>query len=130
LPTLTPDHLIPDMQFAADVLSAMGNGKRLLILSNLAPGGEISVNELAKRVGLGQNAVSYHLAMLRHVRLVTTRRDQQTIYYSCDPAVSKHINHIIEAAIVIASKGKDVMQVETDPKNADRKVRMHAVNYD
>jgi ArsR family transcriptional regulator, virulence genes transcriptional regulator len=66
---------------AADLLSAMSNSKRLLILCNLISG-EMPVGQLADTVGLSQSALSQHLAKLRARKLVTTRRDAQTIYYS------------------------------------------------
>lgn len=66
---------------AADLLSAMSNAKRLLILCNLVDG-EMPVGRLAETVGLSQSALSQHLAKLRARKLVTTRRDAQTIYYS------------------------------------------------
>lgn len=66
---------------AADLLSAMSNAKRLLILCNLVSG-EMPVGQLAETVGLSQSALSQHLAKLRSRKLVSTRRDAQTIYYS------------------------------------------------
>lgn len=66
---------------AADLLSAMSNAKRLLILCNLVDG-EMPVGRLAKTVGLSQSALSQHLAKLRARNLVSTRRDAQTIFYS------------------------------------------------
>ncbi|WP_099864990.1 ArsR/SmtB family transcription factor [Pararhizobium haloflavum] len=66
---------------AADLLSAMSNSKRLLILCNLVDG-EMPVGQLAETVGLSQSALSQHLAKLRARKLVATRRDAQTIYYS------------------------------------------------
>lgn len=66
---------------AAALLSAMANPKRLLILCNLV-NGEVPVGVLAQQVGLSQSALSQHLSKLRAQRLVKTRRDAQTIYYS------------------------------------------------
>ncbi|MEX3011922.1 ArsR/SmtB family transcription factor [Hoeflea sp. TYP-13] len=66
---------------AAQLLAAMANPKRLLILCNLV-GGEMAVGSLAKTVELSQSALSQHLAKLRALKLVKTRRDAQTIYYS------------------------------------------------
>lgn len=66
---------------AAALLSAMANPKRLLILCNLV-NGEIPVGVLATQVGLSQSALSQHLSKLRAQKLVKTRRDAQTIYYS------------------------------------------------
>ena len=66
---------------AADLLGAMANQRRLVVLCKLLDG-EKSVNALAESVGLSQSALSQHLAKLREKGLVTTRRDAQTIYYS------------------------------------------------
>ena len=66
---------------ASDLLRALGNENRLLILCNLADG-EKSVSELQELIGLRQSALSQHLARLRHDGLVATRRESQTIYYS------------------------------------------------
>ena len=74
---------------AAGLLSAMANPKRLMILCCLVKG-EVAVGALAVRVGLSQSALSQHLSKLRAQKLVKTRRDAQTIYYSCSsPAVLK-----------------------------------------
>jgi DNA-binding transcriptional ArsR family regulator len=67
---------------AAKLLSAVANAKRLVILSILSKQ-ETSVGSLAEQVGLSQSALSQHLAKLRGAKLVDTRRDAQTIYYSC-----------------------------------------------
>lgn len=66
---------------AANLLSAMANPKRLMILCCLVKG-EVAVGALATKVGLSQSALSQHLSKLRAQKLVHTRRDAQTIYYS------------------------------------------------
>ena len=66
---------------AAGLLSAMANPKRLMILCSLVEG-EVPVGVLANQVGLSQSALSQHLSKLRAQKLVKTRRDAQTIYYS------------------------------------------------
>jgi len=66
---------------AASLLSAMANPKRLMILCCLVKG-EVAVGALASQVGLSQSALSQHLSKLRAQKLVKTRRDAQTIYYS------------------------------------------------
>tara|TARA_R110002020_G_scaffold25240_5_gene82289 strand:- start:10416 stop:10712 length:297 start_codon:yes stop_codon:yes gene_type:complete len=68
---------------AADLMAAMGNQKRMMILCNLARG-EMQVGALAEKVDLSQSALSQHLAKLRTRNLVKTRRDAQAIYYSID----------------------------------------------
>jgi DNA-binding transcriptional ArsR family regulator len=65
---------------ASELLGAMANPRRLMVLCKLIDG-EKSVNMLAQSVGLSQSALSQHLAKLREKGLVTTRRDAQTIWY-------------------------------------------------
>jgi DNA-binding transcriptional ArsR family regulator len=66
---------------AANLMKALGNESRLMILCLLAEG-ERSVGELNEAVPLSQSALSQQLARLRSQGLVTTRRASQTIYYS------------------------------------------------
>ncbi len=66
---------------ATELLKALSNENRLLILCHLVEG-EKSVGELQRVVGLRQSALSQHLARLRQDELVQTRRVAQTIYYS------------------------------------------------
>jgi DNA-binding transcriptional ArsR family regulator len=68
---------------AATLLTLLGNEKRLAILSLLLDD-EMSVGAIAEKVELSQSALSQHLAKLRNVELVETRRDRQMIYYSCN----------------------------------------------
>jgi DNA-binding transcriptional ArsR family regulator len=70
---------------AAELLTMMSNPNRLLIMCQLLEG-EKCVMELSRIVGLSQSALSQHLAKLRIGKLVATRRDAQTIYYTlaCD----------------------------------------------
>lgn len=63
------------------LLKALANEHRLTILCELHMG-ERSVSALQQAVGLGQSALSQHLARLRQDSLVITRREAQTIHYS------------------------------------------------
>jgi DNA-binding transcriptional ArsR family regulator len=72
--------LEPRADEAAELLAAMANPRRLLIICNLLDQ-EMSVGELGRRIGLAQSPLSQHLARLRALKLVTTRRDGQTILY-------------------------------------------------
>lgn len=66
---------------ASDLLKALSNRHRLLIICQLIDG-ERSVGQLAEFLNLRDSTVSQHLALLRKDGLVATRRDAQTIYYS------------------------------------------------
>ena len=77
---IDPDELGAHAELAAGLLRAMGGKSRLLVLCNLVEG-EKSVGELQRIVGLSQSALSQHLAVLRRMKLVETRRETQSIYY-------------------------------------------------
>jgi DNA-binding transcriptional ArsR family regulator len=77
---IEPAALEAHAEMAAELLKAMGGKWRLLVLCRLVEG-EQSVGELQRVVGLGQSALSQHLAVLRRMKLVETRRESQTIYY-------------------------------------------------
>jgi len=78
---------------AADIaalLKAMGNERRLLILCELVAHGEMSVGAMVTSIGLGQSALSQHLAKMREEGILATRREGQTIWYRiCEPRVEE-----------------------------------------
>ena len=76
---------------AAELLKSMAHPVRLLLLCLLADR-EYSVSELNAEVGISQSALSQHLARLRREKLVTTRRDAQSIHYRlANPSVTRII---------------------------------------
>ena len=79
--TFAPELMHAHAAEAAQLLKALGNEQRLHILCNLLDG-PLSVGELNQRLDLSQSALSQHLALLREMELVETRREAQTIYYS------------------------------------------------
>lgn len=83
--TKTPNIDIAEMRKnatqAAELLKAMSNENRLLILCHLGEK-EMSVSELNQFIDLSQSSLSQHLGRLRKDALVKTRRESQTIYYS------------------------------------------------
>ena len=81
---------------AADMLKLLSNPKRLAILCYLREG-EMSVGELASVVDLSQSALSQHLAKLRELALVATRREQQTIYYSLSSGKTEAIIEVLHS---------------------------------
>lgn len=66
---------------AAALLKTLAHPARLRVLCRLVEG-EASVGELQPLTGLSMSALSQHLAVLRGMELVATRRDGQTIHYS------------------------------------------------
>ena len=79
---------------ACDLLGAMANTSRLMILCQLADG-EKSVSDLQPMIGLSQSALSQHLAVLRRKRMVRTRRAGQSIYYSLTSGEAASIMHTL-----------------------------------
>ena len=75
---------------AAELLKALGNRHRLLIICQLIEA-ERSVGELADFLGIRDSTVSQHLALLRKDGLVTARRDGQTIWYSIGSAPARAV---------------------------------------
>ena len=57
---------------------------------------EMSVNELAEHVGKPAPSVSQHLAKLRMARLVRTRREGTTIFYSLE---NDHVAQLVTDAV-------------------------------
>ena len=78
---------------ATDLLKAMANPSRLMILCQLAEG-EKSVGEMESVIGLSQSGLSQPLAVLRRKGIVSTRREAQTIFYSL---ASKEVEEIMAA---------------------------------
>lgn len=64
----------------ARLLATLAHGKRLLALCHLLQG-EVPVGRLAALVGLSPTALSQHLARMRDLRIVETRREGQAIHY-------------------------------------------------
>jgi len=77
----------------AELLRALGNERRLMVLCKLVENGEMTVGALADAVGLGQSALSQHLARMRVGGVVAARRDGQTIWYRlADPRIAELIS--------------------------------------
>ena len=74
----------------AGLLRAIANERRLMILCKLVEWGEANVTSLSEAVGLSQSALSQHLAKMRDEKIVTYRRDSQTLWYRiADPRIEQ-----------------------------------------
>jgi DNA-binding transcriptional ArsR family regulator len=90
------EHLSParplddgDAERLAERMAAFATASRLKLLYALI-GGELAVDDLAARAGMSANAVSQQLRVLRHLRLVTVRRDGRRMLYRL------HDDHLVE----------------------------------
>ncbi len=90
---------------ASDLLKALANRHRLLIICQLIDG-ERSVGELADFLDLRDSTVSQHLALLRKDGLVSARREAQTIFYSIASEPARDIlKTLYQAYCVTKPKG-------------------------
>jgi len=88
--TMNIDDFAANASEVADILRALGNERRLMILCKLVEAGEITVGGLVEAVGLSQSALSQHLAKMRDENIVTFRRDSQTLWYRiADPRIER-----------------------------------------
>jgi len=86
------DELSETAEKASELLRVLANQKRLLILCKLAEC-ERSVQELQEATGLGQSTVSQQLAKLRGEKLVSARREAQSVFYSL---ASREVEAVID----------------------------------
>lgn len=82
---------------AAELLKALAHPARLLVMCRLVDG-EACVGELQQQVGLSMSALSQHLAVLRGLALVSTRRQSQTIFYSLADGPALGVMHALYEA--------------------------------
>ena len=75
-----PEDLLSDVVEIFKALSDPTRAQIIFLLTN----NEYSVNELSEEVPVSASAVSHHLAKLRAIRLVRTRREGNQIFYSID----------------------------------------------
>jgi DNA-binding transcriptional ArsR family regulator len=78
-----------------EVFRMLADATRVQVLWALT-GRELSVNDLAETVGKPAPSVSQHLAKLRMARLVRTRRDGTTIFYSLE---NDHVRQLVTDAV-------------------------------
>lgn len=80
---------------ATDTLRLLSHPERLRVLCHLAVEGELSVGALLERVDLSPSALSQHLAKMRALKMVETRKERQTVYYRVERKDIYSILHIL-----------------------------------
>jgi ArsR family transcriptional regulator, nickel/cobalt-responsive transcriptional repressor len=91
-----PDRLDPAFAgVVAETLQALASPTRLRILGRLHAGA-CAVGELADGIGMEASAVSHQLRVLRHLGLVTGRRDGRRVVYELH---DEHVARLLEQAI-------------------------------
>jgi DNA-binding transcriptional ArsR family regulator len=83
------------VDLAVETFRMLSDATRIQLLWALI-GQEMSVNDLAARVGKTPGSVSQHLAKLRMTRLVHTRREGTQVFYRLE---NDHITQLITDAV-------------------------------
>ncbi len=92
IPASIPDD---EVNLIVEVFRMLADPTRVRVLWALT-GGELSVTELTEQVGKPAPSVSQHLAKLRMARLVRTRREGTTIFYSLE---NEHVSQLVADAV-------------------------------
>ena len=79
----------------AETFKTLGDTSRVQIVWALSQG-ELCVNDIGELLSMSPSAVSHHLRTLRNLKLVKTRREHRTLFYSLD---DKHIEHLLDEGI-------------------------------
>jgi ArsR family transcriptional regulator len=79
----------------AELFKYFGDSTRIRILYALFEG-ELCVNDISEKLSMTQSAVSHQLKFLKTGKLVTSRRDGKSIYYSL---ADDHVRSIINLGI-------------------------------
>jgi len=93
-----PADLLADVAATFKALSDPNRAQLVYLLTD----NEYSVNALSEQVDISASTVSHHLAKLRAIRLVRTRREGAQIFYSIDDShvaalfreVLYHLDHV------------------------------------
>ncbi|MES2867171.1 MAG: metalloregulator ArsR/SmtB family transcription factor [Actinomycetota bacterium] len=84
-----------DAEQLAQIMQALASPLRLRILSALRAQPR-TVTELSEILDAGQTTVSNHMRLLRHLSLVTGRREGRHVHYAL---FDNHVNDLLEEAI-------------------------------
>ena len=94
LPARTAREMQPHAQAAAQMLKALSNEQRLMIVCHLVQG-PLSVGQLNERLPLSQSALSQHLAVLREAAIVNAERESQVVTYSLCSGTATRVLRIL-----------------------------------
>lgn len=95
----------------AALCQTLANPVRLRILRLLRDGAEISVNELARQLGVPQANISQHLSVLRERNVLAARREGVSIYYKIAyPKIIKACDLIREVLFEQMAESRQLVQ--------------------
>ncbi|MGB3484047.1 MAG: metalloregulator ArsR/SmtB family transcription factor [Mycobacterium sp.] len=113
---------------------ALSDRVRRQILAVLGEGGEVTVNDIAERVGVvGRTTISSHLRVLRTSGVVLERRDGRHRYYSLDTegAVRDafiYLQGLLQQGVESNLTGRDAADTDTATTAAPKSSRKRNVS--
>jgi len=105
VPVIDPSSLRQAANGATQLLKALSNPDRLLLMCHLAER-EQCVGELEAASGISQPTLSQQLGVLREQGLVATRREGKNIYYSIDSPQALAVMEVLYAQFCAPPENK------------------------
>ena len=111
-----PADLLADV---AETFKALSDPNRAQLVYLLTQH-ELSVNELSEQVSISASTVSHHLAKLRAIRLVRTRREGNQIFYSID---DHHVAALFQEVLFHLDHVRQNLPDHPYPMNSNQSLR-------
>lgn len=96
-----PLRSLPVHEVKASFFRVLGHPARVRILEVLRDEGECSVGALQSELGLDSGGTSQHLAALRRIGLVESRREGTSVFYR---VTDDEVFHLLESARAIIAR--------------------------
>ncbi len=95
-------------ELQAEISKTLAHPLRLAILHNLKSG-EKTVNELTAALGASQSNISQHLALMRKVQIVRTRKSGSAVFYRvASPKISQACDMVREVLLEQLSEKQEM----------------------
>ncbi|MEM1157986.1 MAG: metalloregulator ArsR/SmtB family transcription factor [Verrucomicrobiota bacterium] len=120
--------LQPEASLLRGVWKALNDPTRVRLMA-LVREAELSVSEIQQVTLLSQSLISAHLAVLRKVELVQTRKEGKSIFYEGRSGLDPSIDQIVWAALATLQEIPDVEKDRTELKSVLRKRREATQSY-
>jgi ArsR family transcriptional regulator len=98
----------------ATISKTLANPIRLAILHTLKDG-EKNVNELTEIIGISQSNLSQHLALMRQIGIVNTRKQGTSVFYSVtNPKINEACDTVREILVEQLKKNQGIAKKITE----------------
>jgi len=86
----------------AELFKVCGDATRAAIICELSAG-ELCVCDIANRLGMSSSAISHQLRILKHTRILRSRREGKSVLYALD---DEHIKQVFDMAFEHVMEGR------------------------